>query len=122
MTQQTPQQAITAFLSSWQRRDHDELARWLNGSHGDPEQAQQAYRQEELRSFRILAARDTDPAATSIDVELLCRVQGELELKRRRYRMVHLDEAGRPIARHHPEGNWLPFVAYALPDPPHLRA
>jgi len=121
------------ILACWQRRDYAELARWLPASGARPrpwqvptaaevKAARRAYRTQALHSFRIVAVINTDPAAANIDAELLCQVQGELELRRRRYRMIHLAADARPLARGGPEGQWVPFACYALPNPPALRA
>lgn len=80
------------------------------------------YRQEVLRSFQILKAQDTDPAAARVDAALLLTRRGEWTLVHRRYRMVYLNGAGQPLDRDRPEGRWIPHAVHTLPGPPPLRA
>ncbi|GAA5531786.1 hypothetical protein [Deinococcus aluminii] len=127
MTQETPREALMAALRCWQGRDYAGLTMrvrqpWREPTRREVQEVRLAYRQEILRGFRILETRDTDPAAASVDVELLLTRLGEWTLVRRRYRMVHLDGAGRPVDRLRPEGRWVPHTTYALPSPPPLRA
>ncbi|GAA5512039.1 hypothetical protein Dcar01_00753 [Deinococcus carri] len=127
MTQETPREALLAALRCWQGRDYAALALRVRPAQREPtrrevQEVRLAYRQEILRGFRILDTRDTDPAAASVDTELLLTQGGEWLLVRRRYRMVYLDGSGRPVDRTRPEGRWIPHTTYALPGPTPLLA
>ncbi|GHG14667.1 hypothetical protein GCM10017784_01260 [Deinococcus indicus] len=122
----SPQQALQAFLTHWQGQEYRAMAlampaRVFPGGRRSVRQVRRTY-PGSLREFSILAARDTDPAATNIDVQMLWRQRGGLELGRVRYRMVYVNEHDQPIARHHEGGVWKPFATYALPVPRPLRA
>lgn len=125
-TTPTPQEALSAFLTHWQGGQYHAMAlalpaRVFPTRRRSVRQVRRAY-PGTLSGFSILSARDTDPAATNVDVQVLWRQRGGLELGRVRYRMVYVDDRDQPIARHHPGGQWKPFATYALPVPRPLRA
>ncbi|WP_221089163.1 hypothetical protein [Deinococcus aquaedulcis] len=126
MTTATPQDALNAFLTHWQGGQYREMAlalpaRVFPTGRRSIRQVKKVY-PGRLDDFSILGAHDTDPAATNVDVQVLWRERGGLELGRVRYRMVYVDAQDRPLARHHPGGQWKPFATYTLPVPRPLKA
>ncbi|MDV6375101.1 hypothetical protein [Deinococcus arenicola] len=123
----TPQQALTEFLSCWQKRDYSSMSRLLPVKGTPPKKqtikaTKELYGGQKLTGFNLLSAHDTDPAAANLDVELHYREAGEMEVRRWRFRMVYVNDAGQPIPRNQPLGSWKPYVRRVLPDPPALRA
>lgn len=114
----TPQQALEEFLSLWQGRDFRAMGRFLPYQ-GTPLKRQKVaeiraqFAAKEISQYQIVAYKDTDPAATNVDVDLLYRQNDEWEYERWRFRMVHLDQLSRPVSRTQ-DGRWTAYKSWVL--------